>query len=236
VKFGHRSSCSDGVAEDCTAVVTVEESGDTSTVTRIGLLLTLLVAVALAVPASGTGRANWRTHRIGRIHAALDLPASWRNVNHRTPALQSLLERLARDNPELAPAIRALRPTGPVVFIAVDLKSKKFLTNLSVIRQSSPGLSLAGIRKTLVKELRTSGKVAGAIAARIVRTRAGKALEVRYIYRGGFVTQPVTGAATQYLLLRKRTLYMLTYSTSRLQRAAYRTVFASSGRSFRFTG
>jgi hypothetical protein len=150
------------------------------------------------------------------------------------------LREVERENPTLAPYIRSLRATGAIAFIAADLDppaaGKDYLTNLNVIRQPSPGVSLAAIGAALRKELQATGSVRGAIRTRVVATRAGKALEARYLFQGGAAGSLVTGAATQYLVLRRRTLFILTYTTSPALSAHYRPVFERSGRSFRFVG
>jgi len=203
-------------------------------VRTIGTLFAALICAGVVVaPSAGTSQ-SWRTHRIARLHAALDLPGSWGDLSTRTPAVAQRLRELERANPSLAPYIRSLRAGGAIAFIAADLRPARFLTNLNVIHQPSPGPSLAAIRRALRLELRATGSIRGRIATRVVRTRAGKALEARYLFRGGLAGSVVTGAATQYLVVRKGTLYVLTYSTSPHQRAHYRGIFERSGRSFRF--
>jgi hypothetical protein len=204
--------------------------------TRIGVLLSaVLAAAALAVPAAGTSQASWRTYKVPRAKVALDLPSSWLNVSNRTPELKLELRKFAHDNPELAPYLDGLRPRGAIAFIAVDRNSTTFLTNATVIRSPSPGLSLSDLRRALVSELKSTGNVRGKVATRIVATRAGRALEARYTFRSMYAKRTLVGATTQYLYVRKGTLYVLTFSAAKRQQARYRPVFERSGRSFRYT-
>jgi hypothetical protein len=206
-------------------------------VTRIGLSLGALVAAfALSLPASAGTGSGWRTYRVSTLGARLDLPGSWRDLSSRTPEVGRVISRMAREHPALAPYLRAMRARGgAIAFIAVDVDSRRFLTNLNVIRQRAPTLSQARLRRELVRELRGSGSVRGRIATRTVRTRSGPALEARYVFRSRLTGSAVTGAATQYLLIRKGNLYVLTYSASPRERGRYRGVFVRSARSLRFT-
>jgi hypothetical protein len=207
-------------------------------VKTIGTLVAALVCVAVLVAPSAGGGQSWRALRMSRLGAAIDLPASWQDFSRRSPALRRRLRAIERENPTLAPYIRSLRVRGAIGFIAVDLDrpsaGRDFLTNLNVIHQAAPGATLAAVRRALLQELRATGSVRGQIATRVVRTRAGNALEARYVFRSSLSGVTVASAATQYLVVRKGTLFVLTYSTAPRERGHYRSVFERSARSFRF--
>ena len=203
----------------------------------ITLLAALVFASVVPAPSAGTSRA-WREHRIARLGAAFDLPASWRDLSRRTPAVERSLRAVERTNPSLAPYIRSLRATGAIAFIAADLDrsslQRGFVTNVNVIHQRYSGAPLASVRRALVAQLRNVAPVRGAITTRLVRTRSGQALELRYVIRTVVAGRAVRSAATQFVVSRNRRLFILTYSTHPADSARYRAVFERSGRSFRF--
>src|SRR5262249_54414424 len=147
------------------------------------LLAGLAFAGVAAAPSSGSASARWRPYRIAKLRAAVDLPGSWSDITRRTPAVERRMRAIEQQNRVLGPALRSLRASGAIAFLAADLSASSlrtgFVTNLNVIRAAAPGASIGALRRALVQQLRTAG-VQGPIKTRLVSTRAGRGLEARY--------------------------------------------------------
>src|SRR5918992_3223650 len=116
----------------------------------------LLAIVATCGPASAAD--PLRRHTVRGQGVSLSVPTPWVAVDRRMP--QSVLSRLARENPRLAPFIGQLsQRNSPMKFLALDpVVRQEFATNVNVVVTPVPaGLTFETYREGLLREVRSIG-------------------------------------------------------------------------------
>jgi hypothetical protein len=164
------------------------------------------------------------------------VPSSWLVVDRRLPA--DVVDRLARENPKLAPFVSALRsPSSPMKFIALDPSlTGGFATNANVVAASVPSwMTFPAYRSGLVLEIRHV-LPAGRIAQRAATIHGQRAVRLRYHLRVKVGGKSLTVQTLQYAFLRKGRSVVVTYTTLPKLAGRYAGTFASSAATIRFSG
>ena len=196
-------------------------------------LALVLVLAALALAASATAATGLRRHPVSGQGLSLSVPAKWVVVDSRLPA--SFVDRIARENPGLAPFVTALKsPTSPTKFIALDPQIQLgFATNVNVVATPLPtGVSFEVYRAALKRELQSI--VHGPIAQDVVRINGARAVRVRYRLQIK-IGKTVTVQTLQYGFPRAGRSVVVTYSTLPQLASRYERTFAASAASIRFS-
>jgi hypothetical protein len=203
-------------------------------VRRAALLVAAAATLAVtAAPAAPAAKPLTR-HVVPGVGVSLAVPGSWIAVDHREVLTKEVIERLSRDNPELASLFSALK-SGGVKFVAADPKVRGgFATNVNVVVASAPpGMTQAGYRRALVTQIGAIPSVKGPVASAAVTLPTGPAVRLRYnlqlmVQRRRLVTETL-----QYAFLRGGRSIVVTYTTTPESGAAYAPTFSRSARSIR---
>jgi hypothetical protein len=167
----------------------------------------------------------------------ITLPPTWRQIQMDTATLDAALNSVSARDPQMAAVlsaqVRSMVASG-IAYFAFDFEPVGrvggFVTNLNVLRTAVPaGVSLAFIADSSVAQLEQLSAVSKPIARRKVTLQAGESEELRFQMSQGAAVV----ASTQYLFVTGPDLYVLTFSTTAEQSAAYVGVFEGIARSFR---
>ena len=203
------------------------------------LFLAVAVVAAMALPAGAQPGSGWVRHQGEGF--SLELPASWADESRDRARLLREVRRLAGDEPQLAGLIDSLMAAGDtnlaVKMIAFDLAPSSlvtgFATNLNVVSERT-ALPLAVWRQEALKQLNAVGFVVQPIWWRMVTLPAGKAVRLTYKARFNIGGKRLETAITQYALVNKGSVVILTYTTLPKLAKGYRATFDRSARSLRF--
>jgi hypothetical protein len=199
-------------------------------VKRAALLVAVLV---LAASLAGAARAVDRRHVVVGHGISLAVPASW--VASERGISPAVLDQMARENPKLAPFVRALGgSSSPMKFIALDPDVRNgFATNVNVVVVPAlTALTFAQYRQALLSELRSI--VTGRIEDSTATIAGAKALRVTYRLRLS-VGRIVTVQTLQYAFLRPGRSVVVTYTTLPAFKDRYAATFRRSAASIRFS-
>jgi hypothetical protein len=193
----------------------------------------VLVLLAAALVASAAGATRLKRHTVPGQGVFLSAPPTWVVIDGRLPA--SVVDRIADENPQLAPFIANLK-SSPAKFIAIDPDVRLgFATNVNVVVTPVPAyLTFATYRAALTNELRvlTHGQ---RIGQRVLKINGAKAIRVSYRLRirlgRSFRVQTL-----QYAFLRRNRSVVITYSTLPRLVGRYGRTFAASAATIRFSG
>lgn len=198
---------------------------------RIGPVVGLVVVVAL-VAGSARGADGFRRHVVPGEGISLAVPATW--VATDQGVSPAVVERLARENPKLAPFLRGLGgPSSPIRFFALDPNVRDgFATNVNVVVVPvSAAMTFAQYRQALVAELRSA--VASRIDQAVVSISGARALRLRYHLRLTF-GRTITVQTLQYAFLRPGQSVVVTFTALPRFASAYAGTFRRSAASIRF--
>jgi hypothetical protein len=164
---------------------------------------------------------------------SLAVPASWVSVD--ATFARGAIERVARNNPKLAPYIGQLSgPNSPAKFLALDPEVRDgFATNVNVVVASMPAMSFAQYRRALVTEI---GSVVGpeSVGARAVTIAGARAVQLRY-HLTMRLGRTFTVQTLQYAFPRPGRSVVVTYTTLPRHAPRYASTFARSAASVRFS-
>lgn len=202
---------------------------------RVRLVLALAVVVAaLASPASGAEQL--KRHSIAGEGVSLGVPNAWVAISARDLLTGAALDRLARDNPDLAPFIRAFAQAGsPVKFVALDPAVRGgFATNVNlVVIPLARALTFEQYRLALLSELRVLTR-GGKVEQSVVRIGGNRAVRVSFRFKLTAGGRTFTVQTLQYGFLQPGKSFVFTYSTVPRFRSAYAQAFQASASSIRF--
>ena len=191
------------------------------------------LAVGAVLVGAAFGAERFQRHAVPGQSVSLEVPASWVAVGSSLP--QSLIDRISRQNPKLAPYLAQLgQPGSPMKFLALDPAVRNgFATNVNVVVVPvRSGTTFAGYRASLVSELRAL--VSGPIRQHVVTIAGARGLRVSYRFHfslGGMRTVQTL----QYGFLRGTRSVVVTFTTLPGLEAAYASTFARSAGSVRFS-
>jgi hypothetical protein len=199
---------------------------------RVGLVLLTALAV-LATPAPAAEQLE--RHKI-TADVSFGIPNAWLAVDGRTLLSQANLNKLARQNPDLAPFINMLAQAGPVLkFVAFDpVVRQGFATNVNVVSAPFPGAAtFAAFRQAMLAQLR-SLKPSGGIDDSVVRIDGQRAVRVTFRFKLRAGARTFTVQTLQYAFLRGGKSVVFTYTTTPRDAGRYAGPFQASAASIRF--
>ncbi|MGH3066785.1 MAG: hypothetical protein ACRDOF_10870 [Gaiellaceae bacterium] len=192
----------------------------------------VLVLLAAGIAGSALG-AEYRRYVVRGEGISIAVPASWAATEGGVSG--AVLDRLARENPKLAPFVRGLGgANSPMKFIALDRRVRDdFATNVNVVVVPVPsGIRFAQYRQTLLAELRPI--VGSAPIEQSVATIHGVAA-ARFRYRLRLTYgRTITVQTLQYAFLRPGRSVVVTYTTLPKLSSTYAVTFKRSAASIRF--
>src|SRR4051794_25682346 len=119
------------------------------------LVATLVIAAVSA--ASALAASSDQRHPVPGTAASISLPGDWRTLT-RAEVLNKALPAGVKQNPQLAPILRALRSSSVLRFFAFDPQIRNgFATNVNVLATPQPGLTFDQFARQLAYELDHSG-------------------------------------------------------------------------------
>lgn len=199
---------------------------------RRALALAALVSAAAALAGTAAAAERFVRHSVQSEGVSLSVPRSWVAVDSRLP--KSVVDRLSRENPRLAPFLTGLsQPGSPIRFIALDPDVRGgFATNVNVVVVPlTQSLSLAQYRSALAAELRTVG--AKGVQSSLVKVGGGRAVRLSYRFRLS-LGRTYAVQTLQYAFMRPGRSVVVTYTTLPSQSARYAATFRRSSASIRF--
>jgi hypothetical protein len=205
-------------------------------VRRLGLALTLALALLAAVPAEGA--APLERYTVPGVGFSIGVPSGWKAFDYRQVATSALVSRLERENPTLARLFAAIRdPRSGVRFFAADTHATQgFATNLNLVVETIPaGFGAAQYADAATSQLTSVPNVIRPVRRKAVRLPAGPSVRLRYGLRFTVAGNQVVVAITQYALVRGTRAYVVTYTTLPSRSAELSTLFEMSARSIRLS-
>jgi hypothetical protein len=188
---------------------------------------------------------NWREYRQSEDGFAVSLPPSWHKFDVNAETLSVALPALGVQNPALIALIsreagQRSRSGSEIHFFAFDLTSDAagtgFMTNLNILHQPltlSMGLSEFGAVN--VRELEQVAQLARPVLQEQAILPAGRALRLSYqlvVDLGD--NQRLDLSLVQYLLVRGREGYVITFATMPGQCQQYEATFERIAGTFRW--
>jgi hypothetical protein len=200
------------------------------------LLAVLLVAAAAA--GSALAASAFTRHHVPGTAASVSLPGDWRTLT-RSQVLNSALPAGVKQNPQLAPILRALRSSTVLRFFAFDPQIRNgFATNVNVLATSQPGLTFDQFARQLAYELDHDVGGLRPLARpghRRIQLPAGPALISTMRLRVNVQGAALVASIRQYGLLHGGRGYVFTFSTLQALAGRYAPVFERAARSIRFS-
>jgi hypothetical protein len=195
-----------------------------------------------ATPVLTPAETGWTLHPLPQEGFAISVPSSWAAQPFDPATLASFMQKVQEKNPTYAKALGNQAPqmaAAGIKFIAIDLtthpESPNFATNLNVLHHAAPTMTFDTYVNTNVKQVQDSG-VAKALNQRRVKFPFGEAAEIRYTAAMAITgTEKTQMALTQYLILRNREGYVLTFTTTPALDAKYFPTFEKIARSWQWT-
>jgi hypothetical protein len=199
------------------------------------LLAALLLAGAIAASALAAGLAR---HPVPGTAASVSLPGGWETLT-RSQVLKSALPAGVKQNPQLAPILRALRSSNVLKFFAFDPQIRNgFATNVNVLATPQPGLTFDQFARQLAYELDHGAGGLRPLARpghRRIRLPAGQAVLSTMRLRINVQGAALVATIRQYGLLHAGRGYVFTFSTLQALSGRYAPVFDRAARSIRFS-
>jgi hypothetical protein len=185
--------------------------------------------------------AGWKTHSVPKEGFALQLPPRW--LGGPNGLARAQVERLWSGRPALPRAFRPKQfvpPVAPVKFFAFDVSASSLanarrelgITNVNVVREAAKADADA-LFDSAVRDTAAKSNLIGAVRDDHVRLAAGKALRLRFEVQSQTAGLPIVLSQTQYGVVADRSLYVMTFTTTRRQAALYLRVFERIAMSFR---
>ena len=200
-------------------------------VRRIVVVL-LLGALAVSLVATAGAADRFKRHAVRGQGVSLAVPGSWVAVDAALPA--AAIERLARENPKLAPYLGQLSgPSSAAKFLALDPAVQGgFATNVNVVVAPIPSVSFEVYRAALVQEIRS---ILGStkVDHRPVTIAGARGVRLSYPFRLT-VGRTYTVSTLQYAFPRAGKSVVVTYTTLPRLKSRYAQTFARSAASIRF--
>lgn len=185
---------------------------------------------------------EWTVYELPRGGYAISLPPHWEQIDMDPQTLESSLDAFAERNPEMATLLsgrlRSLVTAGISFFgfdLSVEAAASGFATNINILTQTlGAEVSLDFYAQLNVGQLENMDIVVKPITHSRVRLEAGDAEKVEYSWSMTSVgNETVQLAVAQYLLVRGKTAYILTMTTTADQAAKYKPLFEQIAGSFR---
>lgn len=202
-----------------------------------------------AAPTSAPGQTapvsaeGWTLNQVPKDRFAIALPPDWEQVDMDPSKFLASMQALSERNADAAAQIegqaRALASAG-VAFFGFDPEAEALAagvpTDANVQRQPLGGpMTLDEITSLALQNLENSEAVEKPVSNRTVTLEAGEAAEFRF--RANVTDQngnPLALAITQYLIIRRQDLYVVTLTTTADKADAYAATFEAIGKSLRF--
>lgn len=173
---------------------------------------------------------------------AISIPGTWQRLPMNPRDLNTLLDGMRSENPEVANALGANSQaliTSGIRFWAFDadptLLKQNLMTTLSVLKRSLPGpTSLDTYVQVNVNQLSSLKTRVGAISQEVLTLSNVPAVKLRYTLsftRGDGST--TLSAQTQYLLINNADAYVIGFTTIPEQNEHYAPIFEKCANSFR---
>ncbi len=197
------------------------------------VVVAVLFLLAAGIAGSALGAEKYRRYVVRGEGISIAVPASWAATEGGVS--RAILERLARENPKLAPFVRGLGgPNSPMKFIALDTRVRDaFATNVNVVVVPVPnGITFAQYRQTLLAELRP---IVGStpIEQSVATIHGVAAARFRYRLQLAF-GRKITVQTLQYAFLRPGRSVVVTYTTLPKLTSTYAATFKRSAAAIRF--
>jgi hypothetical protein len=203
-------------------------------VRRLGLVLTVLALLLIAVPAQGA--APLQPHAVPGTGFSISFPATWKSIDYRQAATTDLLNRLVRENPTMATLLEALRsPNSGVKLFAFDPKiTSGFATNVNLVVDKVPaGTTPAAYAAAASGQLTGVPNVIRPIRRQTVKLPVGSSVRLQYGIRFTLAGKRIVTSTTQYVIVRGTTAYIVTFTTLPRLLATYTSLIAATARSIR---
>jgi len=188
------------------------------------------------------GPVDYQTYSAADESFRIEIPAHWQTIKLSATTLDSGLDLLETENPQLkaffnSPTFRQLVATG-MKFYAIDLSDQgatyALPINVNVLKlDTGVDLSLAAVKKLNERQLAALADPAYPITSEIVTIQAQEAVRFQYVfnYRFGLVTQLTQ--ITQILLVDNQAEYVVTIGAPLTASAEYQTTVDHILQSFR---
>jgi hypothetical protein len=201
---------------------------------RVRLLAALVLVLAAVLASSAAGAATKR-YAVAGAGVSFTVPSTWVALNGSQIRTRALVERLARENPRLAPFVASFTQSrSPVKFVALDPSVKGgFATNVNVVSLPVPAaLTFEQYRGVLLNEL--SSLTRSKITDEDVDIGGNRALRLGYRFRLNAAGKAFTVQTLQYAFLRNGKSTVFTYTTTPRYASSYAQTFDASAKSIRF--
>ncbi len=187
---------------------------------------------------------GWRVYRVTAVELAIALPPNWQAQELGAATLKSTIQTLKQKNLLIADTLdlqgEQLVAAG-VQFFAADLTpgvdNDQVLTNVTIIRQTQQ--QEFGIDFYFNANLQQLNEMEGAnkpVASRRFQTEVGEMGEARYrLALVGTSGHPLSSAITQYMFLRGKESYLVTFTTPIALEPKYAPIFERIATSLRWT-
>ena len=200
------------------------------------VLVVVLVVAALA-PSSSIAATTARQPVAGSP-ASLVLPAGWRTLT-RAQVLNKALPAGIKQNPQLAPILRALRSSSLLRLFAFDPHARNgFATNMNVLVTPQPGLTFDQFARQIEYEIDHGAgglRPVGRPGHRRIVLPAGPAVLTTLRLRVNVQGASLVAAVKQYALLHAGHGYVFSFTTLNVLSGRYAPAFARAARSIRFS-
>ena len=187
--------------------------------------------------------ADWTVHTVEEEGFSLALPPGWQVFDLSSDSLESMLESVVDENPELGqmigPQVRGLAAAG-IKFYALDLSPEAtaggFPMSVNIVKQAM-GMEVAPdfMADIAAGQLESLESVKGDVTTREIDLPAGEAAQILYEMN---MALPTDGrldlAMVQYLLVRGEDVYVLSMGSSADDAERNLSFFDQIARSFRF--
>ena len=184
---------------------------------------------------------GWILYQKPTAGFAIALPPTWEQVDLDAENVDTIMDAVGETNPELATLLkgqgRSLIASG-FKFWGFDLTPEAakagFLTNVNVLKQPlTIKASLDFYVQATLTQLESLSNVIKPISHQRVKLAGSDAEEMRYQMKvAGITGKTVTAAATQYLLIREKDVYVITFVTVPEQVKKYAPIFEKIAQSF----
>jgi len=209
--------------------------------------VSLLVMLALLASVSGCGGEDeaklssgafpgWTNYAVESQGFALDVPSDWRAISVEDVAKSGFIEKLAKENPDMAPAVETFsQPDSPLRFFAADPSiTRQFATSVTVGTEDvPPGTTLDQYRQAMLRTFDQLSAIKTDVGVRDVDLPGGSAVEFRYVMALTLNGEPIESEVLQYLFLDGEQAYAVTYSVLPERSAEYVETIRRSADSFR---
>jgi protein-disulfide isomerase len=188
--------------------------------------------------------ADWNVYQVPDDQYAIALPPSWGNVDMDPGKFSESLDAAKNKYPDVGALVEGDAITlinAGVTFFGFDPSPETVPTGIptdaSVQRQSlGADMTLDEIQQVALAQLESAASVVKPVAYRRVALASGEGLEMRFTANATDQSGKTFNlAVTQYLVLQKRDIYVVTLSAAAELGGKYASVFEQIGGSLRFT-